>query len=146
MPMQLNCPIRVPAKSKAPRSDALGSIDLMFRAFSDRTRLRILHVLQGGELCVGDLVAILQAPQPRISRHLAYLRRARLVLSRRAGLWTHYQLAPAKDPLHAKLLDCLACCLGQIPALAADARTLRLTWQAWTLVGEHAQVTAVEIR
>ncbi len=99
--------------------------DLLFRAFADPTRLRILHLLTPGELCVCDLVAVLRVPQPKVSRHLAYLRRARLVLSRRAGLWTHYQLAPAKDPLHAKLLDCLACCLGQIPALAADARTLR---------------------
>ena len=48
-------------------------VDLMFRAFSDRNRLRILHLLQGGEMCVGDIVDILQVPQPRVSRHLAYL-------------------------------------------------------------------------
>jgi len=76
------------------QTEVLGSTDLMFRAFSDRTRLRILHVLQGGELCVGDIVEILQAPQPRISRHLAYLRKANLVLVRKSGLWSHYSLAP----------------------------------------------------
>ena len=47
--------------------------DLMFRAFSDRTRLRILYLLQGGECCVGNLVDILQIEQPSASRHLAYL-------------------------------------------------------------------------
>jgi ArsR family transcriptional regulator len=52
----------------------------MFRAFSDRNRLRILHLLQDGEMCVGDIVNVLQVPQPRVSRHLAYLRRAGLVV------------------------------------------------------------------
>ena len=55
-------------------------VDFMFRAFSDRTRLRILHLLRGGELCVCDLVEVLGVPQPKASRHLAYLRKAGLVL------------------------------------------------------------------
>ena len=127
MPMQLNCPTRVPAKSNVPQADACGGVDLMFRAFSDRTRLRILHVLQGGELCVGDLVAILQAPQPRISRHLAYLRKAKLVLVRKSGLWSHYSLAPAKTAFHRKLLECLAKCFVEVPELQADsARAAKL--------------------
>ncbi len=96
------------------------AIDSMFRAFSDRTRLRILHVLQGGELCVGDIVEILQAPQPRISRHLAYLRKAKLVAVRKSGLWSHYRLAPAKTPFHKKLLECLAKCFREVPELQAD--------------------------
>jgi ArsR family transcriptional regulator len=98
-----------------------GSIDAMFRAFSDRTRLRILHVLQDGELCVGDIVAILQAPQPRVSRHLAYLRKAKLVVVRRSGFWSHYSLAPAKAPFHRKLLECLAKCFGEVPELRTDS-------------------------
>jgi ArsR family transcriptional regulator, arsenate/arsenite/antimonite-responsive transcriptional repressor len=96
-------------------------IDLMFRAFSDRTRLRILLVLRGGELCVGDIVEILQAPQPRISRHLAYLRKAKLVMVRKSGLWSHYSLAPAKTPFHRKLLECLAKCFSEVPELQADS-------------------------
>ena len=96
------------------------TIDSMFRAFSDRTRLRILHVLQGGELCVGDIVEILQAPQPRVSRHLAYLRKAKLVAVRKSGLWCHYRLAPAKTPFHKKLLECLAKCFREVPELQAD--------------------------
>jgi len=97
-----------------------GGSALMFRAFSDRTRLRILHVLQGGELCVGDIVNILQAPQPRISRHLAYLRKAGLVVGRKSGPWSHYSLAPSKTPFHRKLLECLGKCFGEVPEIRDD--------------------------
>jgi ArsR family transcriptional regulator len=106
--------------TSATQTETQGGIDLMFRAFSDRTRLRILHVLWGGELCVGDIVGILQAPQPRISRHLAYLRNARLVVVRKSGLWSHYSLVPAKTPFHRKLLECLAKCFVEVPELQAD--------------------------
>jgi ArsR family transcriptional regulator len=92
----------------------------MFRAFSDRTRLRILYLLRGGECCVGNLVEILQIEQPSASRHLAYLRRAGLVTVRKAGLWSYYALAPAEEPFHAKLLECLACCFSEVPELCAD--------------------------
>jgi ArsR family transcriptional regulator len=102
----------------APPADR---IDRIFRAFSDRTRLRILHLLQGGECCVGDLVSILRAAQPAVSRHLAYLRRAGLVQVRREGLWCHYRLAPAANPFHEKLLECLGCCFEEVPQLRADA-------------------------
>ena len=110
-----------PDMAKTRQTEVLDSIDLMFRAFSDRTRLRILHVLQGGELCVGDIVEILLAPQPRVSRHLAYLRKANLVVVRKSGLWSHYSLAPAKTPFHRKLLECLAKCFGEVPELQADS-------------------------
>jgi len=106
--------------AKIRQIDERGSIDLMFRAFSDRTRLRILNVLQDGELCVGDIVEILLAPQPRISRHLAYLRKASLVRVRKSGLWSHYSLAPAKTAFHRKLLECLAKCFAEVPELQAD--------------------------
>ena len=94
--------------------------DLMFRAFSDRTRLRILHLLQGREMCVGDLVSVLRIEQPSASRHLAYLRRAGLVSARKAKNWIYYTLAPAQAPFHQKLLECLACCFGEAPELQAD--------------------------
>jgi len=103
------------------QTEVIGSIALMFRAFSDRTRLRILCVLQEGELCVGDIVEILRAPQPRVSRHLAYLRKANLVVARKSGQWSHYSLAPAKTPFHRKLLECLAKCFGEVPEIKADS-------------------------
>jgi ArsR family transcriptional regulator len=97
-------------------------VDLMFRAFSDRTRLRILHLLQCGELCVGELVTILQVPRPRASRHLAYLRRAGVVVVRKAGLWSCYSLAPVRAAFDKKLVECLANCFSDVPEIQADAR------------------------
>ena len=98
------------------------SADAKFRAFSDQTRLRILHLLQGGELCVNDLVEIVGVPQPTASRHLAYLRRAELVVARKAGQWMHYALAPAKNPFQKKLLECLTKCFEEVPEIQSDAK------------------------
>lgn len=106
--------------AKTKQAEALDGVDLMFRAFSDRTRLRILYILLEGELCVGDIVEILRAPQPRVSRHLAHLRKARLVEVRKSGLWKHYSLAPAETSFHRKLLECLETCFGAVPELQAD--------------------------
>jgi ArsR family transcriptional regulator len=100
-------------------------VDRMFRALSDRTRLRILHLLQDGELCVGDLVQILEVPQPTASRHLAYLRDSGLVLTRKEGLWSFYSLAQARNPFHTKLLECLGACFKDVPELAGDAARAR---------------------
>jgi ArsR family transcriptional regulator len=106
---------------------AARNIDLKFRAFSDRTRLRILALLREGECCVGDLVEALQVVQPSASRHLAYLRRAGLVKARKAGQWSYYSLAEAEGPFHEKLLECLACCFGEVPQIREDqARARRL--------------------
>jgi ArsR family transcriptional regulator, arsenate/arsenite/antimonite-responsive transcriptional repressor len=104
---------------------AVGRVDAMFRAFSDRTRLRILHLLLPGELCVCHIVDVLELPQPKISRHLAYLRRTGLVLVRKDGLWNYYRLAPARRPFHQKLLECLESCFRDVPELAEDGRRLK---------------------
>ncbi len=97
-------------------------IDLMFRAFSDPNRLRILALLTAGEMCVGDIVTSLRLPQPRVSRHLGYLRQSGLVAVRRAGLWSYYSLTPALSSFHESLLKCLETCLQEVPELRADAR------------------------
>jgi ArsR family transcriptional regulator len=99
----------------------IAPVDLVFRAFSDRTRLRILHLLRGGECCVGDIVNVLRVEQPSASRHLAYLRKAGLVTVRKAKMWSYYSLAPARSPFHQKLLECLGCCFGEVPELQKDA-------------------------
>jgi ArsR family transcriptional regulator, arsenate/arsenite/antimonite-responsive transcriptional repressor len=96
----------------------------MFRAFSDRTRLRILHMLRDGELCVCHIVDLLGVPQPKASRHLAYLRKAGLVKARKAGQWSYYRLAPPTNKFHRTLLDCLGCCFQEVPELARDAKNL----------------------
>jgi ArsR family transcriptional regulator len=105
---------------------ASSRVDLVFRAFSDRTRLRILHMLAGGELCVCHIVDVLGVPQPKASRHLAYLRKAGLVRARKEGHWSYYRLAPARTAVHRKLLDCLGSCCQEVPELAKDARRLKV--------------------
>lgn len=103
---------------------AKSRVDLIFRAFSDRTRLRILNLLRGGELCVCDLIDVLGVPQPKVSRHLAYLRRAGLVSARKDGLWSYYSLTPASGAFHTKVLECLSCCFADVPELAKDLEQL----------------------
>jgi ArsR family transcriptional regulator, arsenate/arsenite/antimonite-responsive transcriptional repressor len=98
------------------------AVNLMFRAFSDRTRLRILHLLLKGEICVCDIAAVTRVPQPKASRHLAYLRKAGLILGRKDGLWNYYRLAPADSPFHRSLIKCLKECFHDVPELASDAK------------------------
>jgi len=95
-------------------------VDRLFRAFSDRTRLRILSLLKDGELCVCDLVSVLRVPQPTASRHLAYLRRAGLVRVRKERSWNYYSLAEPRNSFHAKLLECLGSCFAEVPELGRD--------------------------
>src|SRR5208282_1165644 len=97
----------------------------IFRALSDRTRLRILNLLQGDELCVCHLVAVLDVPQPTASRHLSYLRKAGLVVARKEGLWMHYRMAPARSKSHEMLLECLVQCFREECVFANDNERLR---------------------
>lgn len=96
------------------------SANLKFRALADPTRLRILHLLDGNALCVGDLIEIMDVPQATASRHLAYLRRTKLVVTQKEGLWIYYSLAPARNNFHRKLLECLKECPDLVPELKAD--------------------------
>ena len=95
--------------------------DLMFRAFADERRLRMLHLLRECEMCVADLVAVLALPQSTVSRQLGILREARLITYREDGLWRHYALAEPMSPLHVHLLDCLGRCFAHVPELRNDA-------------------------
>lgn len=80
------------------------SLDVLFRALADPTRLRLLNLIGNREICVCFFVEILGVSQPKISRHLAYLRRAGIVASRRDGKWMHYRLAMPKDEAAAAVL------------------------------------------
>src|ERR1700722_18766774 len=95
-------------------SQKSSNADLKFRAFSDRIRLRILHLLLKGEMCVCDLVDVIRVPQPTASRHLAYLRKAGLVATEKKGLWMYYSLTPAKTKFNKRLIDCLAVCFEEV--------------------------------
>jgi DNA-binding transcriptional ArsR family regulator len=88
-----NLPTQIQSRRRIYRLMPRTQVNIMFRAFSDPTRLRILHLLRDGEYCVGDLVTILRVPQPTASRHLAYLRRTGLVTTRKNGLWNFGELA-----------------------------------------------------
>ncbi|MFZ0411183.1 MAG: metalloregulator ArsR/SmtB family transcription factor [Candidatus Acidiferrales bacterium] len=94
----------------------------MFRAFSDRTRLRILHLLVQDDMCVCDIVSIIRVPQPRASRHLAYLRKAGLIEKRKQGLWAYYKLIAPASSFHRSLIECLKECFRDVPELARDAK------------------------
>jgi ArsR family transcriptional regulator len=98
----------------------------LFGAFADATRLRILHLLlEEKELCVCDVCAVLGEIQPKVSRHLAALRRAGLVEVRRDGRWKYYALKPGASPLHRTLIRCVRTCLADLPELRADRARLR---------------------
>src|SRR6188474_2737950 len=78
--------------------------ELFFRALADRTRLRLLNLMGADEVCVCFFVEILKTNQPKISRHLAYLRKAGIVDARREGIWMHYRVSTPKDENAAKVL------------------------------------------
>jgi len=77
----------------------LATLETFFKALADATRLRILGLLLTGEVCVCHIHESLKIPQPKASRHLAYLRKAGLVEARREGLWMHYRIADLSDPV-----------------------------------------------
>lgn len=107
------------------KTAAATPVDVLFRALSDRTRLRILLLLGNGELCVCHLVDALLVPQPTASRHLGYLRRAGLVTARKEGQWSYYRLARPRGAVHAQLLKCVERCAEDLPETREDARRLR---------------------
>lgn len=96
----------------------------MFKAVGEENRLRILNLLANrGDICVCDLMKVIEAPQGRISRHLAALRHAGLVDQEREGAWVVYTLSEPRGELHASLIDCLREHLRGDRSLAADLRT-----------------------
>jgi ArsR family transcriptional regulator len=103
------------------------SLERVFQALSDGTRLRVLGLLLSGEVCVCNLHESLGEAQPKVSRHLAYLRRAGLVTTRREGLWVHYRLADATDPVLATILQAVTHALGHVDAVRRDTRALEKT-------------------
>jgi ArsR family transcriptional regulator len=100
------------------------SMERLFQALADGTRLRIVGLLLAGEVCVCDIHESLRIPQPKASRHLAYLRKAGLVEARREGLWMHYRLADSTDPLVRTIRDAVAHALGHVDAVRKDSERL----------------------
>ena len=80
-------------------------LELFFSALADKTRLRLLNLLRDGEVCVCFFAGTLDTNNPKISRHLAYLKRASLVTARRDGKWMHYTLQTPTDPKAREVFD-----------------------------------------
>ena len=97
---------------------------VVFNALADETRLRILNLLNVGELCVCDIIKILKEPQSKVSRHLAYLRRAGLVEGRKEGLWMHYRLSKPTSKIYGMLLKAVSCCCSESDECGKDLKVL----------------------
>jgi len=104
----------------------INEMETLFKALGDATRLRILGLLLAGEVCVCDIHESLKIPQPKASRHLAYLRRAGLVETRRDGLWIHYRLGRLADPVLAAIGDAVRHALTHLDVVHRDGARLKL--------------------
>ena len=93
----------------------------LFKALSDGTRLRVLHLLlEAGELCVCDLESTLCCTQTKISRHMSYLKRAGLTTNRRSGRWIFYSIATPKTELQRLILKHLKELIAAEPGAKRD--------------------------
>lgn len=99
-------------------------LELFFRALADNTRLRLLNLMGKDEVCVCFFVDVIGTNQPKISRHLAYLKRAGIVSSRRDGKWIHYKIAMPSNESAAKILQNLLDGLALDPQMQAEKNQL----------------------
>jgi ArsR family transcriptional regulator len=106
------------------RSPKTYDLALLFAALSDRTRLRLLNLMDEREVCVCYFVEILGQSQPKISRHLAYLRRAGVVAARREGKWMHYRIVVPSHLGAARILRETIAVVGEEIAMQADLARL----------------------
>jgi len=96
-----------------------------FRALSEETRLRMVMLLTQGELCVCDLMLVLDEPQSKVSRHLAYLKHSGLTKSKRVGVWMHYWLDETSKGMYKSHLSLLKEQLSHLPPFSTDIKKLR---------------------
>lgn len=99
-------------------------LPLLFAALADRTRLRLLNLMDGREVCVCYFVDILGQSQPKISRHLAYLRRAGIVAARREGKWAHYKIVPPDNAGAGRILRETLSAFKEDKEMQADLKRL----------------------
>ena len=99
-------------------------IAFLFKALADPTRLRLINLIGDDEVCVCFFVEVLKINQPKISRHLAYLRRAGVVQARREGKWIHYRLVEPPDPHAANIFREVRAGMANDPAMRSDRSRL----------------------
>ncbi len=102
----------------------LTAVDQVFKALADPTRVRILGLLLGGEVCVCHIHETLRIPQSKASRHLAYLRKAGVVTREKRGLWVYYTIATRADDVSRALLGAIRHCVGHLDIVHRDAARL----------------------
>jgi len=116
---------------------------LFFAALADRTRLRLLNLMRDGEVCVCFFADTLATNNPKISRHLSYLKRAALVKGRREGKWIHYSLNRQTDEHAAEVFDATLEMLKQDKKMEADRkRLLKLCCAPTAPVGIQRRVSS----
>ena len=101
------------------------NIAFLFKALADRTRLRLINLIGEDEVCVCFFVEVLKINQPKISRHLAYLKRAGVVSARRDGKWIHYRITEPRDPHAARIFREVRTWLAGHPAMQNDRSRLQ---------------------
>jgi ArsR family transcriptional regulator len=122
-------------------------LERYFKALGDSNRLRILNLLLHGELCVCDIQYVLEASQPNVSRHLAYLKNSGLVVDRRDGYRIYYQLAEPKQTLKKKLFEFLQEAYKNEDQLREDTRRLKeAIHEGSCTISEWKPYSAVEPR
>ena len=107
----------------APKQKSF-DVERFFQALGDKTRLRLLNLLGDQEVCVCYFVEILGQPQPKISRHLAYLRNAGIVTARREGKWMHYRIVTPPNAGAARVLQEILAWLKEEKSMQADRTRL----------------------
>jgi len=96
----------------------------LFEALADPTRLRLINLIRSGEVCVCFFVEVLGEPQPKISRHLAYLRRNEIVEDRREGKWMHYRISASLPEEAGRILETLSETFESDPLFVRDLAAL----------------------
>lgn len=117
----------------------------VFSALADPTRLRLLNLMRDREVCVCYFVAVLKTTQPKISRHLAYLRRAGIVSARRSGKWMHYRIAVPRNSMSERLLHDLFREFDRKPEMQRDRQRMESACCSPTRFGLVGPPELVEI-
>jgi ArsR family transcriptional regulator len=110
--------------STPDKQNSLNDSAQLFKALGDPTRIRMLSVLRHGELCVCDIMTVLDLPQSTASRHLAYLRNAGWLTSRRQNKWMYYQLNTST--MNAQIISAVISHLATLLQLQQDYNAMAL--------------------
>jgi ArsR family transcriptional regulator len=122
-------------KKKPEEKQRLEQMASLMKACADQTRLRLLNLMATeGEICVCHLVDVLGTNQPKVSRHLAYLKRAGLVSDRKDSLWVYYRLSESLAAHATRLIECVNSCCAESPEMQQDVTKLQEVRQAQPLV------------